>query len=165
MCRAGSNFSIFSGTDSVFARSRLEFSSDSSMRFYTGGNVGSSSNMVLSKTGSLGIGATAPTAKLDVAGTFKLGTNGTVNAALINETVNINVGSIPANGELDVTVAVPNVITTAAVSVSPSADLASGIIIGWVRVSSTGNVRIRFRNLTGGAINPAAIDYYISAIQ
>jgi len=165
MCRAGSNYSIFSGTDSTFRRSSIEFSNDSSLRFIAGASASLTPDLMIAKNGAVGINTSTPAALFDASGSFKLGTNGTVNAALIQEAVNINVGSIPANGELDVTIAVANVATAAAVSVSPSADLNSGIIIAWARVSSAGNVRIRFRNLTGGAINPAAIDYYISAVQ
>jgi carbonic anhydrase/acetyltransferase-like protein (isoleucine patch superfamily) len=127
----------------------------------TGGNT----RMTIDTFGRVGIGLTTPTAVIDVDGTYKLGTNGTVNTALIKDTVNIDVGSIAANGEADVTVALANATLNGAVSVSPSADLASGIIIAWARVSAAGTIKIRFRNLTGGAINPAAINYYISVVQ
>ena len=158
-----SSTSIISSTNLTAIRSRIAFEPDSSIRFSSGASL--FKVMILANNGNLGINTTTPSAKLDVNGTFNLGANGTVNSALIRETVNVDVGSIPANGELDVIIPVANVTTNAVVSVSPSADLLSGIIIAWARVSSPGNVKVRFRNLTGGAINPAAMDFYISALQ
>ncbi|MBL0182314.1 MAG: hypothetical protein IPP96_08455 [Chitinophagaceae bacterium] len=157
------DFTIFSGTDSTFSRSSITFTPDSAIGFGAGGCC--DYDLFVAKNDFVGINTTTPVAHLDDNGTFKLGTNGTINSALIQDVVNVNVGSVPANGELDVIVPLANVATTAAVSVSPSADLPSGIIIAWARVSSSGNIKIRYRNLTGGAIDPAAINYYISAVQ
>ncbi|MFZ1371629.1 MAG: hypothetical protein WAR78_14675, partial [Ferruginibacter sp.] len=156
------NASIFSGTNLTNARSGISFNADSSVSINAGGFP---TRMIITKNGNTGINTLTPTAGLDANGTFKLGIVGTVNTALIKNTVIINVGSIPANGELDVTIAVANVSTTGAVNVSPAIDLPVGIIIGWARVSSAGNVRIRYRNLTGLAIDPPSISYFISVVQ
>ncbi len=121
--------------------------------------------MHIDTLGSVGIGTITPAALIDVDGTYKLGTNGTINTALIKDTVNINVGSVPANGELDVTVALANATLNGAVSISPAADLESGLVIAWARVSAAGTIKIRYRNLTGAIINPVAINYYISVVQ
>lgn len=153
---------IISGTQLTTRRSSIFFNADSSMEFRTGGN---NNRVNIKNDGKTGIATTTPQAFLDVNNTFKLGDNGTVNSELIKRTVNIIVGSIPGNGELDVIVAVPNVATTAAISITPSDDLPTGIIIVWSRVSSAGNVKVRFRNLTASAINPANIDYEILAVQ
>lgn len=117
-------------------------------------------------TGNVGIATPTPAARLDVAADFKLGASGTVNNALIKTTQNIDVGSIAANSELDVTVAVANANTSnSAVFVSPVADIEPGIVIAWARVSAANTVKIRFRNTTGSAIDPAAINYVISVLQ
>jgi hypothetical protein len=152
---------IISSTNLTSIRSRILFEADSSITFCSGGSL---NRMALDNNGNLGINTTAPASKLDVNGTFTLGANGTVNNALIKNTVNIDVPSIAANSETLVTVAMANVTATAAVSVSPSADLTTGIAIVWVRATA-GIIRIKFRNLTAGAIDPAAIDYYISVVQ
>jgi hypothetical protein len=163
MSKSTSDFAIFSGTDSTFFRSGITFTADSAIGFGAGGCC--DYDLFVAKNHFVGINTNTPTAQLDARGTYKLGTNGTINSALIKRTVNIIVGSIPANGELDVIVAVTNVATNAAISITPSDDLPAGIIIAWSRVSSAGNIKVRFRNLTGSAINPANIDYYISAVQ
>ncbi len=128
---------------------------------FIAGNI----KMVIDTFGNVGIGVTSPTAVLDVDGTYKLGTNGTKNTALIKDTVSINVGAVPANGELDVSVALPNVTLNGAVSISPAADIESGLVIAWARVSAAGTIKIRYRNLTAAIINPVTINYYISVVQ
>ena len=130
-----------------------------------GHSQGSTTRLVIDTLGNVGVGTNAPTAVIDVDGTYKLGANGTINTALIKDTVSINVGSVPANGELDVTVALANATVNGAVSVSPSADLDSGLIIAWARVLGAGVIKTRYRNLTGVIINPVAINYYISVVQ
>lgn len=117
-------------------------------------------------TGNIGIATPTPAARLDVAADFKLGTSGSINNALIKSTQSIDVGSIAANSELDVTVTVTNASTSnSAIFVSPVADIEAGIVIAWARVSAANTVKIRFRNTTGSPIDPAAINYVISVLQ
>jgi hypothetical protein len=132
---------------------------------YGGSFVAGNTHMIIDTLGKVGVGTTAPTAVIDVDGTYKLGTNGTVNTALVKDTVTINVGSVPANGELDVIIALANVTTNGSVSISPSTDIESGLVIAWARVSAAGTVKIRYRNLTGAIINPVSTNYYISVVQ
>ena len=127
---------------------------------------GYGARLTIKNDGKVGIGTTVPAARLDVAADFKLGTSGSVNNALIKSTQNIDVGSIPANSELDITVAVASANTSnSAVFVSPEADIEAGVVIAWARVSAANTVKIRFRNTTGSAIDPAAINYVISVLQ
>ncbi|MBL7702570.1 MAG: hypothetical protein JNM14_09980 [Ferruginibacter sp.] len=153
---------IFSGNTDTYIRSGIVFSTDSSIRFRTGGSV---TRVTLDNDGRMGIVTPVPQAFLDVNNTFKLGTTGTVNTALKKQTVNLSVGSVPANGELDITVAVAGLATNAAISLTPSDDLPSGIIIAWARPSAANTLKVRFRNLTGGAINPPNIDYQLLVLQ
>lgn len=117
-------------------------------------------------TGNVGIGAATPSARLDVGADFKLGAAGSVNNAVLKTTQNIDIGTIAANGELDVTVTVANAVTgNSAVFLSPNADINSGLIIAWARVSAPNTVKIRFRNATGAPIDPAPANYVISVLQ
>jgi len=154
--------SILSGTELTNVRSGINFNADSSVSIATGGF---STRMTILKNGNTGINTTVPTAALDANGTFKLGNVGTVNSAIIKATATIDVGSVPANGELDVVTAVSNVSTTGVVSISPAANLNAGLIIAWARVSAAGNITIRYRNVTGLAIDPTPISYFISVVQ
>jgi hypothetical protein len=164
MCKSTNDFSIFSSTDSTINRSNITFNNDSSISIGTGTSFQS---VLIAKNGNLGIGIFTPNpvAKLDANGTFRLGQTGTVNSSLIKDTVNIDVPSIAADGEQTVTVALTGVTTNGAVSISPAADLPSGILIAWARVLSSGNVRIRFKNTSASAIDPVAINYFISVVQ
>src|SRR5262249_22187000 len=85
---------IVSSTNLTSVRSRIMFEPDSSITFCSGGSL---NRMALDNNGNVGINTTAPASKLDVNGTFTLGANGTVNNALIKNTVNIDVPSIAAN--------------------------------------------------------------------
>ncbi|WP_343303620.1 hypothetical protein AAHN97_18850 [Chitinophaga niabensis] len=89
----------------------------------------------------LGIGLAAPAAKLDVEGTFKLGADGTVltgiTKLIFNTPANQNCGALATT---NVTYTLPAGVVLKAddnVMISPGAALASGLAIGWARVSNT----------------------------
>jgi len=163
----GSNYVLSAGLD-IYADgaiaagivpTRLQFNT-----MNTAGGYGA--RLTIRNDGKVGISTAAPAARLDVAADFKLGTAGSVNNALIKSTQNIDVSSIAANSELDVTVTVTNASTSnSAVFLSPVADIETGIVIAWARVSAANTVKIRFRNTTGSAIDPAAVNYVISVLQ
>jgi len=156
------DFSIFSGTELTFSRSQVTFNKDSSLSIGTGGSL---ENFRIAKNGNVGINTSTPIAKLDVAGTFKLGSNGTVNTSIIKDTVVIDLPLMAPDNEQTITVALPGVTTNGAVSVSPGGDIPSGILIMWARVSSAGNVRIRFRNVSAFSLDTAALNFYIMVLQ
>jgi hypothetical protein len=80
-------------------------------------------------------------------------------------TVNANIGSVPANGSITFDFAVTNAAVGSTVSISPADDLGNGLIIATARVSATNTVQIRLQNVTGGAIDPNQMDYFITVIQ
>lgn len=162
MNTSAGDFSIFSGTELTFSRSQITFNNDSSVSIGAGGSL---ENFRVAKNGNVGINSSTPTAKLDVAGNFKIGSNGTINNAIIKDTVIIDLPLMAADNEQTITVALPGVTTNGAVSVSPGGDLPSGISIMWARVSSAGNVRIRFRNVSASSLDTAAMNYYIMVLQ
>ncbi len=145
---------------------------DGSMKFRTFGaddeyqwrNAANSTTLRLTNDGELGINVAAPQALLDAGGTFKLGTNGTVNNAFIRDTISLGNLLIGANGSTEMINFIANIASSGIVSVSPSADLPDGIVIAWAR-AQTGAIKIHFRNVTGAAINVPAMDYYFCVVQ
>lgn len=131
--------------------------------------VSQSGSLVLGGTGAdavkVGIGTTAPTAVLDVAGTFKLGSQGPVLAAVLKAAVAKNLPSIAAGSSSTETFAVPNAEPGGSVTISPGNALNDGLIIQYARVSAAGTVQAKFYNRSAAAINEAAMDFYITVIQ
>jgi hypothetical protein len=153
---------ILSGNASMSLRSGIIFRADSSVQIRAGG---SNTRLAVTKTGNIGVGTLSPAAKLDVNGNTILGTNGTVLTEVIKATVTKDVASVAANSTLSVDFAVTNAATTSTVYISPQNELTSGLIIAYARVSAANNVRVRFTNTTGAAIDPASMDYYITVIR
>jgi len=113
----------------------------------------------------VGIRTNSPSRALDVAGDVRLGANGTTISNVIKATVNANIGSVPANGSITFDFTVTNAAVGSTVSISPADDLGNGLIIATARVSAANTVQIRLQNVTGGAIDPNQMDYFITVIQ
>ncbi len=130
--------------------------------------VAQSNSLVLGQAGtSVGIGTTTPGASLDVSGTFALGANGTVLTQIVKQTINtVTIPAVGANTTTFADYAVPNAILGGSVVISPSTALPTGVIIGFARVISTGNVRVTYANITGtpsSALGPYSL--YITVIN
>ena len=110
----------------------------------------------------LGIGTTSLTRALEIEGDIRFGTNGTAISNIIKATVTKNVASIPANSSGIEYFVVSNATTTSAVFISPQNALNAGIIISYAKVKNTDTVEVRFYNDTGGALDPASMDFYIT---
>lgn len=139
--------------------------SNKNLRFFTGGYALTNERMKIESDGDVGIGlatATAAIAKLDVAGTQKLGDKGTVQKNLISFEYSVNPAvSVPggsmnillssfSSGELELNITIPSAntpsSTRATVMVSPDRDLTSHLSIASARLTSTSNVKIRILN-------------------
>ncbi|MRG47257.1 hypothetical protein GFS24_19200 [Chitinophaga sp. SYP-B3965] len=95
----------------------------------------------------LGVGVATPTAKLDVEGTFKLGTDGSVltgiTKVVYNTTANVTINQMTTTV---VTWTLPAGVvlkTDDNVIVSPALALGNGVGVGWVRVSNFGARQIQ----------------------
>jgi hypothetical protein len=114
----------------------------------------------------IGIGTSLPTAKLDVEGDVKLGTNGSILTDIIKSTETTVALAIAANTTSSQTYAIPNTVTGSSVMVSPSVALASGLVIAFARVSSAGTVQVYYRNTTAASVTLAAgTSLYITVIR
>lgn len=102
---------------------------------------------------------------LESTSTFKLGTNGSTLNDIIKVTITQDVVNIAAGLTVTETFTVANAVLGSTVYISPSATFADGVIIAYAWVSSAGTVSVKFTNVTGAAIDPASMDFYITVIR
>ncbi|MCC3155625.1 hypothetical protein LJ737_00140 [Hymenobacter sp. 15J16-1T3B] len=121
--------------------------------------------LILKTNGDLGLGTT-PTAKLDVNGSVKLGTNGSVLAAVIRTSIiDHNVGSMGANSSSDQTFTVNEARPGATVMVSVDGRMDGNIVIGTAWVSADNTVKVRLVNTRSISQTPGTASYFITVIQ
>lgn len=122
--------------------------------------------MTIRADGNVGIASPSPTAKLDVGGNFKLGTNGTVLQQIIyaSTTTGAAFGNCAANSSINIDLAVANTATSDKVWAS-SAALVDGLVIQSALVSAAGTVRIRVRNVTAAAVTLNSTDFNVIIIK
>lgn len=148
-------------TNSVSGGVFYNSSGGKGLQFRTNGN---STKMSILANGNVGIGV-SPSAKLDVNGDVKIGTNGTAINEIIKVTVNANLTSIAAFSTISRVFTVANAIVGSTVYVSPNDDLPDGIVIASARVSAANTVAVKFTNISAVAINPLTMDYHITVIR
>jgi hypothetical protein len=101
--------------------------------------------VVVNSGGNVGIGTASPTAKLDVAGTVKLGTSGTPFTNVIKDTVWItNTSSISTTTMQTATVTFPGAQVGGSVTVNPRAALSAATFIAYAYISATNQIKIVF---------------------
>lgn len=128
-------------------------------------NNANQNRMTIISNGNVGIGTTAPTTKLDVNGNVKIGINGTAINEIIKVTVNKDIPSVAADGQQTVTFTVANAALNSSVYISPASALPAGLIIAHARVSVAGTVEVVFYNVKTTAIDPAAMNFFITVIN
>ncbi|HEY9008837.1 MAG TPA: hypothetical protein VIM75_22030 [Ohtaekwangia sp.] len=151
----GQNFLIGTGT------------SAKSLIFMTGGtSQASNERMRIDGSGNVGIGTTTPAAKVDIAGTYKLGTAGTVLNNMIKTTVTINDNTTFAyTVTRQITVTVNGANQNATVIVNPRSALPTGIGIAWSRVSAANTLVIGFINSDTQARALGNVTFDVTFIQ
>lgn len=150
--------------------------------FLSGGNQSDHEAMRLTAAGNLAVGVTTTTAKLDVAGTHKLGARGTIHkneisfASTIPTTVTVGTATLivlglvftPAVIDLNFNIPTTNLPTStqATVAVGFGADLPTGVSVVSARVwlnSGVYQVRLRLQNTnttTSGNFTTATPVYF-----
>jgi hypothetical protein len=138
------------------------YTSARDMQFRTSTN---DTRMVVTEAGNVGIGTTAPSAKLHIAGSAKIGTNGTVISEIIKVTVSVPAFTIGANSCENQNISVTNAAVGSAVMASPDIGITEGLFIAYSRVSSAGTVRIRICNFKGVSITQNTSDFHVAVVK
>ena len=120
--------------------------------------------MRIDSSGNVAIGGIKPIAKLDVSGTVKIGTTGTVLHSIMKQTIEVEIPSINSGAEEMVSIPFPDVLEEASVYVSPGGTM-SGLMIGYARVSTPGNIEVKFMNMAADMEEPMTMVLYVSVIQ
>ena len=128
----GNDFAIGNGT------------AGKNLLFFTGG---ANEAVRITGTGNVGIATTTPAAILDVSGTYKLGSAGTVLTNMIKTSFTVdNVTMFTYGATVQVTVAVAGAALNANLIINPRTALPTAIGIAWARVSAPNTVIIGFIN-------------------
>lgn len=120
--------------------------------------------MRIDSSGKIGINKTNPSATLDVAGTVKLGVDGSTINSIIHEAVMIDIPVLLSMVGIPVEVPFPGASTTGTVHISPAAGMGD-IMISYARVCSPNTLEIKFMNLGSILLDPAEQMFYITVIQ
>jgi hypothetical protein len=133
---------------------------------FTGGAALNNERMRITGAGKIGIANNNPQAVLDVSGTYKMGSSGTVLTNMIKTNFNINDAvSFDYTSTRQITVTVAGATVNGTVIINPRTALPTGIGIGWAQVSSTNNVTIGFTNSDGTARSIGNINFDVTIIQ
>lgn len=123
-----------------------------------------SERLRIDSTGNIGINNPLPEANLDVHGTVKIGEYGTALSCIMRASVMVDLPLIPAGLFHIVDIPCPNVQPQATVHISPGESMAD-IIIAYARVSTAGQIEIKFVNMSINPVDQDEMMFYMTMIQ
>ena len=123
-----------------------------------------SERLRIDSAGNIGINNPLPQANLDVHGTVKIGEYGTALSCIMRASVMVDLPLILPGLFQIVEIPCPNVQPQATVHISPGDSMAD-INIGYARVSTAGNVEIKFVNMSVNPIDQGEMMFYMTVIQ
>lgn len=124
--------------------------SSKSLILFTGGIAASNERMRITSAGKVGIGTTSPAATLDVAGTAKIGSSGSVLNNVIKTTISITDNTSFGTGTTrTVTATISGAATGNSVMLNPRSALPSGVAIAYSYISSSNTITIGFVSTDG----------------
>ena len=131
----------------------------------TKGNINFSNSSYSEANNSLGIGTNSPSANLDVNGSFKLGSGGTVLNNIIKTTISVTDNTnFDYNSVRTETVTINGANPGATVIVNPSDPLPTPLGIGYAYVSASNTVKIIINN-TGNSTRLGTQSFSITIIK
>lgn len=116
--------------------------------------------------GNVGIGINPPQAKLDVNGTYKLGTSGTVLTSMVKKTLTVNDNTdFDYNNTRQITVTLAGVTANATIILNPRSALPTGIGVAWCRASNANTIIIGFTNADTTERSIGNVTFDVTIIQ
>jgi hypothetical protein len=152
---AGNNFVIGNSTAGM------------NLIFFTGGTATTNERMRITSAGNIGVNNPSPAAVLDVDGTVKVGTAGTVLNSIIrftNQSITDNT-AITYNQTRTETFTLTGVNQYATVIVTPRSAMAAGLGIGYAYASAANTVLMVINNASGNDLAVGTVAFDITVIQ
>ncbi len=111
--------------------------------------------MRIDGNGTVAINTTFPntSTKLDVNGSVKLGSSGTVLSGIIKTTGSLSsTVAVPTAGSVNGTITVSGANTNASVIINPRTALPSGVGIAYARVSAANTITVNFATVVAASV-------------
>jgi hypothetical protein len=135
--------------------------------FFTGGTAASNEAMRINPTGKVGVANTNPQATLDVDGTVKVGTAGTILNSIIrftDQSITDNT-TFTYNQSRTETFTLSGVTQYASIIVTPRSALPVGLGIAFAYASATNTVSVGIINASGATLALGTVAFDITVIQ
>lgn len=121
-----------------------------SLILFTGGIAASNERMRITSAGKVGVATTSPAATLDVAGTVKIGSSGSVLNNVIKTTISISDNTLFGSGATrQVTATISGAAIGNSVMLNPRSALPTAVAIAYSYISSSNTITIGFVSTDG----------------